>query len=117
MFVFLMILRPPRSTLTETLFPYSTLFRSRELAADDALLEQDPLVEARRLRDRGRQVLGLVHLGDADRGPHVGRLHEHGEPEAVGGPLEQLVVDLVSTGRQPRALREERKSTRLNSSN
>src|SRR3546814_16229366 len=27
-FFFLMIRRPPRSTLTDTLFPYSTLFRS-----------------------------------------------------------------------------------------
>src|SRR3546814_13264403 len=29
-FVFLMILRPPRSTRTDTLFPYTTLFRSIE---------------------------------------------------------------------------------------
>src|SRR3546814_5266765 len=28
MFFFLMIRRPPRSTLTDTLFPYTTLFRS-----------------------------------------------------------------------------------------
>src|SRR3546814_17092154 len=28
-FVFLMIRRPPRSTLTDTLLPYTTLFRSR----------------------------------------------------------------------------------------
>src|SRR3546814_20244463 len=28
LFVFLMIRRPPRSTLTDTLFPYTTLFRS-----------------------------------------------------------------------------------------
>src|SRR3546814_17565840 len=28
MFFFLMILRPPRSTRTDTLFPYTTLFRS-----------------------------------------------------------------------------------------
>src|SRR3546814_16168836 len=28
-FVFLMIRRPPRSTRTDTLFPYTTLFRSR----------------------------------------------------------------------------------------
>src|SRR3546814_20821086 len=27
--LFLMILRPPRSTRTDTLFPYTTLFRSR----------------------------------------------------------------------------------------
>src|SRR3546814_20327225 len=30
-FVFLMIRRPPRSTRTDTLFPYTTLFRSRLL--------------------------------------------------------------------------------------
>src|SRR3546814_20203301 len=31
-FFFLMIRRPPRSTRTDTLFPYTTLFRSRELS-------------------------------------------------------------------------------------
>src|SRR3546814_4068478 len=31
--VFLMIRRPPRSTRTDTLFPYTTLFRSRPAAA------------------------------------------------------------------------------------
>src|SRR3546814_18598779 len=30
-FFFLMIRRPPRSTRTDTLFPYTTLFRSRNL--------------------------------------------------------------------------------------
>src|SRR3546814_451779 len=30
LFFFLMIRRPPRSTRTDTLFPYTTLFRSRE---------------------------------------------------------------------------------------
>src|SRR3546814_17415550 len=32
-FFFLMIRRPPRSTRTDTLFPYTTLFRSRLLLA------------------------------------------------------------------------------------
>src|SRR3546814_9808713 len=32
-FFFLMIRRPPRSTRTDTLFPYTTLFRSRALRA------------------------------------------------------------------------------------
>src|SRR3546814_16814982 len=32
-FFFLMIRRPPRSTRTDTLFPYTTLFRSRDGAA------------------------------------------------------------------------------------
>src|SRR3546814_13909535 len=31
-FFFLMIRRPPRSTRTDTLFPYTTLFRSRRTA-------------------------------------------------------------------------------------
>src|SRR3546814_9896027 len=32
-FFFLMIRRPPRSTRTDTLFPYTTLFRSTDAAA------------------------------------------------------------------------------------
>src|SRR3546814_15785537 len=37
-FFFLMIRRPPRSTRTDTLFPYTTLFRSPRLLAVDDLL-------------------------------------------------------------------------------
>src|SRR3546814_5599022 len=36
-FFFLMIRRPPRSTRTDTLFPYTTLFRSSEKAASFAI--------------------------------------------------------------------------------
>src|SRR3546814_14989280 len=36
-FVFLMIRRPPRSTRTDTLFPYTTLFRSVVARADELL--------------------------------------------------------------------------------
>src|SRR3546814_7945064 len=40
---FLMLLRPPRSKLTDTLFPYTTLFRSREkLAASESDLCRAP---------------------------------------------------------------------------
>src|SRR3546814_4695816 len=35
-FFFLMIRRPPRSTRTDTLFPYTTLFRSRPSSASRA---------------------------------------------------------------------------------
>src|SRR3546814_16007537 len=34
-----MIRRPPRSTRTDTLFPYTTLFRSQDLASLDDLLD------------------------------------------------------------------------------
>src|SRR3546814_6801057 len=39
-FFFLMIRRPPRSTRTDTLFPYTTLFRSTHMSRFVALLEQ-----------------------------------------------------------------------------
>src|SRR3546814_18355374 len=35
MFFFLMIRRPPRSTRTDTLFPYTTLFRAAQIHADE----------------------------------------------------------------------------------
>src|SRR3546814_18580186 len=37
-FFFLMIRRPPRSTRTDTLFPYTTLFRSRDHERMEAFL-------------------------------------------------------------------------------
>src|SRR3546814_846099 len=58
-FFFLMIRRPPRSTRTDTLFPYTTLFRSlvtwrrhdvRWEACDDA-------------RELGRHIAGAVLMG------------------------------------------------------
>src|SRR3546814_6624709 len=58
---FLMIRRPPRSTRTDTLFPYTTLFRSADVA----------LLHVHRL---GGDELGIEpgRLGTVDRG----RLHE-----------------------------------------
>src|SRR3546814_17693399 len=43
LFFFLMIRRPPRSTRTDTLFPYTTLFRSIALGASISALEVVPL--------------------------------------------------------------------------
>src|SRR3546814_9545777 len=62
--------RPPRSTRTDTLFPYTTLFRSR----------------AGRINQRGGAGLGLAvggpeaHGADAQQrvvAPHAGRSEEH----------------------------------------
>src|SRR3546814_10520656 len=53
MFLFLMIRRPPRSTRTDTLFPYTTLFRSghQPTLADHAAFGAG---QARAGRDAGR---------------------------------------------------------------
>src|SRR3546814_13137157 len=56
LFVFLMIRRPPRSTRTDTLFPYTTLFRSPlrdpllQLAGPDRVDAEDELHSYRRAR-------------------------------------------------------------------
>src|SRR3546814_19675223 len=73
-FFFLMIRRPPRSTRTDTLFPYTTLFRSARLD----------------LRDRQHRGIGDGHLArdeglergddlarDGDRIDAIVRSEEH----------------------------------------
>src|SRR3546814_2703300 len=50
-----MIRRPPRSTRTDTLFPYTTLFRSLESRGDDIAIiwePDDPQAEPRRISYR-----------------------------------------------------------------
>src|SRR3546814_4725587 len=44
LFFLLMIRRPPRSTRTDTLFPYTTLFRSRLVLGEDAN-EIEPVID------------------------------------------------------------------------
>src|SRR3546814_17062310 len=58
-FFFLMIRRPPRSTRTDTLFPYTTLFRSGRLCAGLALrpcagaeLQKKSVLPAEQLRPK-----------------------------------------------------------------
>src|SRR3546814_10377070 len=73
-----MIRRPPRSTRTDTLFPYTTLFRSRQL------VEQAPQdLEIDRLRERDEDPVD----------PAV---------EAVLGLVEKLLVELLARP-QPRS--------------
>src|SRR3546814_484769 len=59
---FVMIRRPPRSTRTDTRFPYTTLFRSIRAAIQDKLadLATDPLVHQRQVRVRAAGRLNLL---------------------------------------------------------
>src|SRR3546814_20434115 len=89
-FLFLMIRRPPRSTRTDTLFPYTTLFRSADAGGAerpgrpdmqdvDVALGQD-VRERARPRSR-RRVAGNAQAGrkvDYEKGdddPEIGRAH------------------------------------------
>src|SRR3546814_13976329 len=89
---FLMIRRPPRSTRTDTLFPYTTLFRSENGGA------------ARPGLDRGAAtglLRGLCLLQQR-------QLDERSFPDGAGHCL-PLLLRVTRTD-------EDRKSTRLNSS-
>src|SRR3546814_10378173 len=76
-----MIRRPPRSTRTDTLFPYTTLFRShREQAILPALQSALILAEDARafLEQHDATVIGIdVARDDAGRIARHGRSEEH----------------------------------------
>src|SRR3546814_19424469 len=91
-FFFLMIRRPPRSTRTDTLFPYTTLFRSAHLVLEVVLQDEPPV------------VLHATH--------ELLELEAH--EAAVDAELDDVELDLLSDS--PHHLRADRKSTRLNSS-
>src|SRR3546814_3461277 len=89
-----MIRRPPRSTRTDTLFPYTTLFRSVRLPLDEAVDDLHPgafeLV-------RPEQILLLVEARlQFDDGGHrfarLGRLDQRADDRRlVAGAIERLL--------------------------
>src|SRR3546814_16218900 len=80
-FVFLMIPRPPISTRTDTLFPYTTLFRSGIARAK--IVERDAEAMLSQVLQRLARMAGRVHhhiFGDFEddlRGRDMGRSEEH----------------------------------------
>src|SRR3546814_2341486 len=138
-----MIRRPPRSTRTDTLFPYTTLFRSRKRLAKDApipcvvraadndiLAEEDSLAENSFREqphplDEFRAMLAMV---EKDTGIEEIAAHFHTTPAAVrqrlklagvSPKLHTLSADDAMTLDQMMAFtvsdyHADRKSTRLN---
>src|SRR3546814_21190629 len=103
LFFFLMRQRPPRSTRTDTLFPYTTLFRSCSLSA---IAAQAGAQTADYPNRAVRVVIGFAPGGAADT---VARVMS----EAFGNALKQTVVVENKPGAGSSI---DRKSTRLNSS-
>src|SRR3546814_10635316 len=74
-FFFLMIRRPPRSTRTDTLFPYTTLFRSGSLVRE--ALQASRLERLQEAENRALVLPEAVH-GGRQRGHRCGmRSEEH----------------------------------------
>src|SRR3546814_1042168 len=69
LFFFLMIRRPPRSTRTDTLFPYTTLFRSSRARATMAgpvrALPRRPFAEAMRSEEHTSELQSLMRISYA----------------------------------------------------
>src|SRR3546814_3549123 len=119
-FFFLIIRRPPRSTRTDTLFPYTTLFRSPVTTArvtDDGGLVviadiQDPVLPLRHARhDPRKPVIKL----DPELVGLARHLRRCGAPGFFPLPVRgQATVEHIhlAVGLE----RVDRKSTRLNSS-
>src|SRR3546814_7939074 len=113
---FLMLRRPPISTRTYTLFPYTTLFRSFfDVDPSDEILEQVQAAWAR-FRDLRRcfRRVEVTFLGiPADLNKYVRDPKRRDVPRKMGPNLHFL-----ATMRECRAYRftQDRKSTRLNSS-
>src|SRR3546814_2559974 len=121
-----MIRRPPRSTRTDTLFPYTTLFRSAAVAS------RDPRAGAGIARSRPVGRSGQAAAGAAFRraaatrgaGARAGgrsdlaaarRAVRRARREGAQG-IAPLAARLPRSRRADLDLREDRKSTRLNSS-
>src|SRR3546814_5452235 len=102
---FLMIRRPPRSTRTDTLFPYTTLFRSAEPGGQGPDPRQhgggrphadisDPRTAADGLQDRDLPRLARQHPRQ-DRQPRSGRA-EAGRDDRRHGRSEEHTSELQS---------------------
>src|SRR3546814_16322268 len=96
-----MIRRPPRSTRTDTLFPYTTLFRSVRAAVEE--LNEPALQRDADDEERDRHQHDCVAEADALR-------QENGEIRR--DQIERAVGEVDHAERAE----EDRKSTRLNSS-
>src|SRR3546814_14991819 len=62
-----MIRQPPRSTRTDTLFPYTTLFRSSDRPREQPIRDNREAIEgmSRRIREMRRIVVGMQPEVDA----------------------------------------------------
>src|SRR3546814_5295037 len=105
-----MIRRPPRSRRTDTLFPYTTLFRSRMLPGDRGAQQGEG-----RPRQHVAAVRSLVAedaVVEQGVGPAVMNTKQRRPTSAIPGPVRLAEPDVRGQHRKA----EDRKSTRLNSS-
>src|SRR3546814_4629560 len=99
-----MIRRPPRSTRADTLFPYTTLFRSFRRRSDRPV--------ARHLRQSARRPCGAGRLDDypAARQECLPRPRPYAETQGAGTAARLLAGEAFQQGPDPRDRSEEHTS-------
>src|SRR3546814_5815433 len=110
-----MIRRPPRSTRTDTLFPYTTLFRSTQHHGLRGLQPAHPM---RRERELMIAVVRMGRLFLTENAPHGASVSPKVKPARfipVAATIGKRAHGL-GTIRAALQMRPDRKSTRLNSS-
>src|SRR3546814_18457959 len=85
-----MIRRPPRSTRTDTLFPYTTLFRSRKLTMAPALRPSALQVNERMTRIDPFDEAAAVYMSIELRGADIGMPQPHLTSPQVRAALQSL---------------------------
>src|SRR3546814_8650368 len=91
LFFFLMVRRPPRSTRTDTLFPYTTLFRSKTIAKLDAMFDYD---NSKLDYSHAEDIAGLIgqYIHGNEPSHHVAYLYAYaGAPWRTQERLKQIV--------------------------
>src|SRR3546814_10252878 len=104
-----MIRRPPRSTRTDTLFPYTTLFRSSEDLVVDDIFVPDYRVETMMALNTGAARGFGTHKADLFTLPFQAIF-------ASGFSVVAYGIARAALGHYKARLEGDRKSTRLNSS-
>src|SRR3546814_2465006 len=98
-FFFLMIPRPPRSTRTDTLFPYTTLFRSTGLLQPDIRLDAGILaLPSEQQRAIGRRLTDWL---DAQKQRHLRPLlamAQQSRDAAIAPPSRAVLAQLADAG-------------------
>src|SRR3546814_16754208 len=95
-----MIRRPPRSTRTDTLFPYTTLFRNKIMLGVEVEQRHEPAIDFQ----RPRMIAAFERRDQFDRFLRE-RIGEAGNP-ALGAKIQTLERDVVEAGEQDIALAE-----------
>src|SRR3546814_9901806 len=121
-----MIRRPPRSTRTDTLFHYTTLFRSTKGAAVEVNSETDFVAENEQFQEFVRSVTAIALESGASDADALAA-----QPHPNGGTVKDVLTNNIATIGENQSLRRiahvsvnkglvvdyvDRKSTRLNSS-